>query len=373
MYRILFLEDDDLDVQLMHSVLKAANICFTSRHIRQESEFLDTVRDFRPHAILADYSLPMFNGMEAFRILKTEKLDIPFILITDVLSEELVLECLKERVDDFILKSSFANRLPDVISNLISDKERSAASVKQRMAAALKKSYEELQLLSALQRITRNEERQTIARDLHDELGQLLTALKIETTFLWKQLTSEKKPDGQTVDAGFVGIVRLVDRATGTVNSIASGLRSNVLDELGLLEAIKWQCQEFETIHSNRITCKAYLPSTPLDIDRTFALALFRVVQEALTNVARHARATQVEIHLRLNDKTLALILKDNGRGITRDEMTSSRSLGIIGLRERVRFLNGKFNITGEGGKGTSVSVTIPIPFRLKDEYAFEI
>jgi len=143
-YQILFLEDNPDDVELMEYQLAAAGMKFLSKRIDNKNQFIKEVTEFNPDIILADYSLSMFNGVQAFRMLKENDMIVPFVLVTGVLSEELALECLKEGIDDFILKSSF-KRLPAAIINAIRKKEIEAE--KNRFALQLKKSHEELRLL----------------------------------------------------------------------------------------------------------------------------------------------------------------------------------------------------------------------------------
>ncbi len=354
-YKILFLEDDPDDVEFIREELDEAKVDFISRQVETKQAFLEEIEDFCPDIVLADYSLPSFNGMKAFELLKNMDLQIPFILVTGALSEQLALECLSQGVDDFILKSSF-KRLPAAIINAIKKKESEKEKI--RMAFELKKSHEELQLLLGRHHIAREEERKTIARDLHDELGQVLTGLKIDITMLWKKLAAGKISSPQVVDEEFGSIMKLIDKTMQSAIRISSGLRPEILDELGVIEAIRWLAQEFEA--RNKIVCKVILPSELLEIDRDFSIALFRIVQETLTNVVRHAHATRVEIHLEVKDAVLFLEIIDNGKGISDQEIANSNSLGIIGLRERVRFLNGIFDIQGQT-QGTVVSVTIPL------------
>jgi signal transduction histidine kinase len=336
MLRILFLEDSPDDMEFMlHELSEASVRC-----------------EYKPNIILADYSLPMFTGMEAFRMLKRKGLNIPFILVTGALSEQLALECVKEGVDDFILKSS-VKRLPTAVNNAISRKK--AENEKERMAREL----ERLQVM-------REEERMNIARDLHDELGQVLTGLKIDITMLWKKIASGKAHDPDTINLEFLGVINLVSQVMQSVKRIYSGLRPEILDELGIVEAIRWQCQEFES--RTKIECQAHLDVEFLELDRNLSIALYRIVQEALTNIVKHAQATRVEVLLSMSEETLLLSVTDNGKGISLDSETHTGALGIIGLRERVRSLNGKFIITGKPGKGTRMLVTVPV----KQAYAVE-
>ncbi len=354
-YQILFLEDSPDDVELMEHELKEAGMQFTSRRIDNKGEFIKEVNDFGPDIILADYSLTMFNGMQAFRMLKEANLSVPFILVTGVLSEKLALDCLKEGVDDFILKSSF-KRLPAAIISSIRKKEMEEE--KKRIASELKKSHEELRLLVNRHQISIEEERMNIARDLHDELGQVLTALKIDIAMLRKRLTSGKRLSEQVINEEFAAISKTVDKIAMSAKQISAGLRPEALDALGIIDAIQWQTSEFEK--RNKITCHLYLPNDPLDLTKELSIALFRIVQEALTNVARHSLATLVQIYLDVRDEVLFLEIIDNGKGIEDEKIKSSKSLGIIGLRERVQLLHGHFFIGKAKGGGTKVSIMLP-------------
>ncbi|HTH56062.1 MAG TPA: response regulator [Cyclobacteriaceae bacterium] len=354
-YQILFLEDNADDVELMEHELNESGLQFASRRVDSKEKFIKEVFEFRPDIILADYSLTSFNGMEAFRKLKGENLSIPFILVTGVLSEKLALDCLKEGVDDFILKSSF-KRLPAAVISAIRKKEMQ--DEKKRIASELKKSHEELRLLVNRHQISIEEERTNIARDLHDELGQVLTALKIDIAMLRKKLTSGKKMSEEAIHEEFAAVAKTIDKIAQSTKEISAGLRPVTLDELGILDAIQWQATEFEK--RNQITCQLFLSTDHLDISKELSIALFRIVQEALTNVARHSLATAVQIYLDSLDNVLFLEILDNGKGIEDEQIKSSKSLGIIGLRERVQLLHGHFFIGKAKGGGTKVSIMIP-------------
>jgi signal transduction histidine kinase len=354
-YQILFLEDNPDDVELIEHELTEAGMKFMSRRIDNKNQFLKEVVDFRPDIILADYSLTMFNGVQAFRMLKEKNIIVPFILVTGVLSEELALECLKEGIDDFILKSSF-KRLPAAIVSAIRKKE--VEEQKNLFAIELKKSHEELRLLVNRHQISIEEERMNIARDLHDELGQVLTALKIDIAMLRKRLTTGKKVDEQVINDEFTSISKTVDKIASSAKQISAGLRPEALDDLGIFEAIQWQALEFEK--RNKILCQLYLPNELPELTKELSIALFRIVQEGLTNVARHAFADKVQLYLDFRDNVLFLEILDNGKGIEEEKIRSSKSLGIIGLRERVQLLQGQFFIGKAKEGGTKVSIMIP-------------
>jgi len=152
---------------------------------------------------------------------------------------------------------------------------------------------------------------------------------------------------------------QLIDTTIGTVRRIAMDLRPAILDDLGLPAAIEWQLQEFQTRVGIQCQLITNIDEIALDPDRL--TAIFRVFQETLTNVARHANATQVEVNLEKNTDTLRLQIRDNGRGISEQEIFGTRSLGLLGMRERVYLLSGSLEIQGKPGQGTTVLVQIPL------------
>ena len=355
-HKILFLDDSEDDVELMKSELSNSRVEFISKHVINKNEFIQAMDEFRPDIILADYSLPSFNGMNAFLLVKQSHPNIPFILVTGALSEQLALDFLQEGIDDFVLKSSY-KRLPLAIESAIRNKEMERE--KLAIESELKKSHNELQLLLDRQQNSREEERRTIARDLHDELGQVLTTLKIDVSMLRKKVGSNgKQVQSDLVSTELTSIIKLIDKINRSVRRISSGLRPEILDELGLIEAIRWHVQEFEKRYA--IKCNIKLPTNSLSIDNKSSIALFRIVQETLNNVAKHSEASHVFIQMKIENDSLYLEIKDDGKGLEPESIRSSGSLGIIGLRERVRLLSGKFIIHGQPGKGTMVSVDIP-------------
>jgi two-component system, NarL family, sensor histidine kinase UhpB len=354
MYKILFLEDNLDDVELMEHELRNAKINFTSTQVSRKKDILSRVQEFEPNIILVDYTLPSFNGIEAFRMIRQERKYIPFILVSGALSEQVALEFLEEGVDDFILKSSF-KRLPAAVVNAVRKKEDEKE--RNKIGLELKKSHSELMSLIERQDRAIEDERTNIARDLHDELGQVLTALKIDVSMLKRSVLSGKPLNG--VEAEFKSITDLIDRITHSVKRISRGLRPEALEDLGIMEAIRYQVLEFGK--RNNIDCDLHLPTSAPKLDNTLSITLFRIVQEALTNIMRHAQASSVQVQLEVQDEGLLLTISDDGVGISNNEIESSKSLGLIGLRERVRALKGRFSITGSPGGGTAITVMLPI------------
>ena len=209
-------------------------------------------------------------------------------------------------------------------------------------------------LASRLQDI-REEERTMIAREIHDELGQNLTVLKMQIS-----LISNKLEDHQShLKEKLLSASKLIDQTVENVQRIASKLRPGILDELGLIPAIEWQSQDFEE-HTG-IKCNCTLPSEEFEIDSDRSTALFRILQEALTNVARHAQAQRISIILRKVNKSLLMEITDNGRGIKDSQIKDPSALGILGMQERAIVFGGEVMINGVPDKGTNVKVKMPL------------
>jgi signal transduction histidine kinase len=206
----------------------------------------------------------------------------------------------------------------------------------------------------------REEERTWIAREIHDELGQVLTGLKIDISWLDKKLTSVCSGDSNHVLSKRTRSMKdLIDSTIQSVRKISTKLRPGILNDLGLLAAVEWQATEYQTRMGIKFEVTSNIDGIELDERRSSAV--FRIFQELMTNIARHANATKVSINLKERDGYLILKVRDNGRGITEQESDNVKSLGILGMRERALLLGGKFSITGMPGQGTRATVKIPI------------
>jgi signal transduction histidine kinase len=229
-----------------------------------------------------------------------------------------------------------------------------------RSEEALRRSGEQLRALSThLQRI-REEERTYIAREIHDELGQTLTAMNIDLAVVEKQLL--KAGTSTTVTQAIQkvrALSRLVEATIQKTRNLALELRPDVLDSVGLEAALEWQAREFQ--RRTNIQCDLQLQHSSLKVDEPKSTAIFRIFQESLTNIARHAEATKIEIRLEEVGGVLILEIRDNGKGIEQSEIVAVRSIGIIGMRERASSLGGDVRIDGIPGKGTTVIVEIPL------------
>ncbi len=222
----------------------------------------------------------------------------------------------------------------------------------------LRQSRDELRRLTAHVQEVRELERARIARELHDELGQNLTALRIDLERLKRQL-HERTGTSEPYANILASLSRQVDIMVGTTRRIVTELHPAILDDLGLHAALEWLTRDFQTRTKTRCTVKLFDES--LDVAKEKATAIFRIAQECLTNVARHAEATHVQFQCTEQNGWLELVVEDNGRGITGGStLGESKGFGILGMRERVTLLGGRFTMESQNGAGTRVEVAIP-------------
>lgn len=234
----------------------------------------------------------------------------------------------------------------------ISERVRAEAALHE--SRRLTRLTEQLRELSARLQSVREEERTRISRAIHDELGQSLTGLKMDLAWLQNHLDSPQP----ALLAKMQEMSGLIDTTIQTVRRISTELRPGILD-LGLVATIEWQLEEFQTrtgIESNLINAPE---ETMLDDDRS--TAVYRIFQEILTNVVRHAEATRLEVTLEETDTSLTLQVRDNGRGITDSEIDNPKSIGLLGMQERARLRGGEVQFHGSPGKGTTVTVRLPL------------
>jgi PAS domain S-box-containing protein len=221
---------------------------------------------------------------------------------------------------------------------------------------ALQRSLEQVRALAARVESVREEERTRLARQIHDDLGQALTGIKMDLTSLLHHPPVRRQERARRGQA----MLELIDGAIESVRKIATELRPGILDDLGLVAAVEWAAEDFAARTGTK--CALELPQGDLAIEPEAATALFRILQEALTNIARHAEATELSVRLARSDGDLCLEVRDNGKGFNEANLAPGRSLGIMGMRERALLLGGRLTIQSSPGEGAAVTAWIPQP-----------
>jgi PAS domain S-box-containing protein len=233
----------------------------------------------------------------------------------------------------------------------VTDRKRAEAAVRESEKIALQR--EQFQALAERLRRAREEERTRVARDLHDQIGQILTAIKLDLTWMGRHLPKAKDELRERLN----GTIGLLNDGVRSVRKICSGLRPGVLDDLGLAAAIEWQASEFAS--RTGIECVVSVPMADLKLEEDQATEFFRIFQECLTNVMRHAEAKSVSVTLQQDEGDLVLMVADDGRGF--DESAVSESLGFLGMKERAQVCGGSLDIASVPGSGTTVALRVPL------------
>jgi signal transduction histidine kinase len=277
---------------------------------------------------------------------------MPIVVLTGLDDEALATRAVRQGAQDYLVKSRLDG--DSLVRALRYAVERT------RIEFELRQSTQQLRALAGHLEKAREEERTRIARELHDELGQKLTGFKMDVSWLSKRLGD---PDAGQDPAPLLAKTRamtaLIDETIVGLRSLISALRPAVLDHLGLVAALEWQAEEFH--RRTGIACRFVSPLQQVVLSPAGATAMFRIVQEALTNVMRHAQATEVTIRLDADGKELRLAVEDNGKGITESQAAGRCSFGILGLRERVALLKGRLTLCGSPGLGTTLTACIPM------------
>lgn len=365
---VLVVEDSEDDTLLIVNELQQIGYDLSYKRVETPKAMDDALCQAGWDLIVSDYFMPRFSAPEALKLVKKAGLEIPFIIITGSVGEDIAVAAMKAGAHDYLMKDNLARLCPAIEREL---KEAESRRERKRAEEALKESREQLRNLAARMDSLREKERTWIAREVHDQLGQVFTSIKIDLSLMQKALARSDRSGEMTLallHEKIASMSHLVDAAIRTVQKIGTQLRPGVLDDLGLVAAIEWQTKAFQT--RTGISCRIKTNLQTVDLDRDRATAVFRIFQEILTNVARHAKATRVDILVEEENRQLFLDVEDNGLGISNQEISNPTSLGLLGMRERALLFNGEISISGISGKGTKVGLRIPLKKRGADRKA---
>jgi len=357
--KLLLLEDSPADAALIQKVLQRSGVRFSAKVASDEEEFLAALEENDFDAVLADNALPQYSSLEALKLLKQKNPFVAFILVTGTVSEEFAVNILQLGADDYILKTNLV-RLPAAINKAIENKMMQKE--KQFAEKETKELNEQLRSLTAHLQNVREEEQARIAREIHDELGQILTAIKMDISSASKKITDQ--PDEAKIYLS--QSLKMVDDTVKTVRRIASELRPGILEDFGLIAALEWQSQEFEK--RNDILCNFTCPISKLTVEKSISIGLYRIYQEALTNVARHSGADMVTSTFTRDGDNLNLTISDNGNGFDPLAIRLKKTLGLLGMKERALIMKGELVTLSTPGTGTTIAVAIPLPTSLPEK-----
>lgn len=345
--RVLHLEDSEPDHALALAHLDRGGLEVDCRRVETRAAFEAALAE--PwDLVLSDYNLPGFSGIDALRLLRARQLDLPFVLVSGEIGEETAVDAMRNGASDYLLKHNLARLVPAVEHAIEAAESRRARAATDR---ALQASREQLQALARHLQASIEAERHAIAREIHDDVGGSLTALKFELDWLRRHAGSD------TMQQRAVGALELLTHAIDASKRIMHNLRPAILEQ-GLVPALQWMAGNFE--RRTGIACRLHSPPDSPALPPGVPLVAYRTAQEALTNVSKHARATRVEMELSLGAGVLSLEVADNGRGMTEADRAKAHSFGLRGLQERADTVGGWIDLASRPG-GTSLILSVPL------------
>lgn len=347
--RILHLEDSIVDHELVLRALRRTDLDFVIERVETLEEFDAIVSNKAFDAIVADYRLRGFTAIDAWELLKRRPHCPPFILLSGAIGESAAVAAIKLGMSDYLQKDDVA-KLAHTIRRAIDMQETRIA--KDRADAELAISERRLAEFAEHLQATIEQERASIAREIHDDIGGALAAVKLDLAWIGRHLS-----DPKTL-SHVAAATEMLQHALGASQRIMMNLRPAILDQ-GLVAAVDWLVSGFErrtgikTILTTRHTGRA--------LSKAVQLTAYRTAQEALTNISKHARCTQVHVDLTDSGNVLTLEISDDGQGIAEFEMDKRKTYGLKGLHERAKSVGGWLDVSTRSGQGTSIILSVPL------------
>ena len=345
--RVLHLEDSVLDHELTYAQLRRGGLNVAMQRIDSEPEFLRALeQDW--DVVLSDYNLPGFSGLVALDLLKASGLAVPFLLLSGEIGEDAAVEAMRNGASDYLLKNNMARLVPALLHAVEANETRLAHRAADQ---ELGQSKQRLRELAQHLQTSVEAERAAIAREIHDDVGGSLTALNFDLA--WIARHSESPAVRQRVASALETVAHAIEASQRVMHN----LRPAILEQ-GLVAALQWMSNRFE--RRTGVACRFRTDCDALALPPGVPLVAYRTAQEALTNITKHAAATQVAIDLTLAAGTLTLEISDNGRGLRSADLAKARSFGIRGLHERAGTVGGWVDLSSHGG-GTTLILSVPL------------
>ena len=346
--RILHLEDSRVDHALVKFALQRSQMPCALLLVDTLEDFQRELETGAHDIVLADYHLPGFTGLDAWEVLRGSGIDIPFVILSGAIGETAAVDAMHRGVSDYLLKDSM-NRLAHVIPRALGIHETRRA--KRRADAELAQSRQRLAELAEHLQTSIEQERADIAREIHDDIGGSLAAVKLDLAWV-----ARRNHDNETrhhLDTA----LEMLQHALGASQRIMLNLRPPILDQ-GLVAAVQWLATSFEKRTGMPVLVRR--SADFIDVPRDVQLVAYRCAQEALTNIAKHANASAVDIDLSDREGVLTLEVNDNGQGMSADALTKAKSFGLLGLKERAEKVEGWLDVSSSP-RGTSVILSVPL------------
>jgi signal transduction histidine kinase len=345
--RLLHIEDSEPDHELLAMQLRRGGVQGEVVRVETRAEFERALQG-QWDVVLSDYNLPGFTGLAALDMLKESGKLIPFILVSGEIGEDTAVAAMRNGASDYLLKSNLTRLVPAVLHAI-----ETAEALRARQAAdeALADSKRRLSQLAQHLQTSVEAERAAIAREIHDDVGGSLTALKFDLAWI------ARHADSDGVAARAQSALETVTHAIEASQRVMHNLRPAILEQ-GLVAALQWMTQRFEK--RTGIACSFRTSHDSMKLPPGVPLVAYRTAQEALTNVSKHAQARRVDVDLAIAGGVLSLEVADNGRGLSEDDLAKTRSFGIRGLHERAGTVGGWIELSS-GPNGTTLILSVPI------------
>lgn len=346
--RVLHIEDSELDHELTLAHLRRGGLDVTTQRVESEREFRAALeQDW--DVVLSDFNLPGFSGLIALDVLKQSGRLVPFIIVSGEIGEDVAVEAMRNGASDYLLKNNLARLVPAVEHAIEANETRRARLAADRELAASRQRLSEL-----AQHLQTNieMERAAIAREIHDDVGGGLTALKFDLAWIARHSATPE------VQQRVQSALETVNHAIEASQRIMHNLRPAILEQ-GLVAALQWMTASFEK--RTGIACHFRTSHETMNLPAGVPLVAYRTAQEALTNVSKHAGASRVSIDLSLARGVLSLEVNDNGRGLSPGDLAKARSFGIRGLHERAGTVGGWVDLASRAGVGTTLILSVPL------------
>jgi signal transduction histidine kinase len=355
--RVLFVEDSESDYELMLFTLERDGVALEGTRVEESAPMRAALAANSWDAVIADRNLPNFSSAGALQVLRDSQLDLPFLVVSGDSGEEVAVEALLAGADDYIMKDGLKRLAPALRRSL-----QAAAMRRERVAAeaALRASEDRLHELASHLESVKDIERAAVANEISEEIGSALTALKFELAWLLRHAALSPEPATRLANA-----IKLVEHTTMIAQEVVGNLRPAILDQ-GIVPALEWLTSQFSQRSGIEAHFDANRDETP---DADTCIGIYRVCQEALSNVVRHSGAARVDVHLFATEDQIHLEITDNGKGLTPSKDAKS-SFGLTRMHERARSLKGSLDISSNPGRGMTVLLSLPkspdVPVRVQ-------
>lgn len=347
--RVLHVEDAEPDHVLTLRALRTAGLQIEAVRVDTLDAFSAALDTSRFDVVLADYHLPGFTAMDAWQLAAPRLVDTPFILVSGAIGEATAVAAVKAGMADYVMKSDLGRLKPAIQAAIALSRSEAARRSAQ---TELESSQRQLAELAAHLQLVVEEERTRVARELHDDIGSALTAIKLDLA------SAKRQTSAQAMVGRIDGAFECVQRAIAACQRIAFDLRPPILDE-GIRAALQWLVDDMRRRTAIEIKLSTSAPA--LDLPVAVELAAYRTVQEALHNAIKHAACRHIAIDFTIGGGAMTVDVRDDGKGLTHGAQAKPRSFGLRGLRERAAAVGGWLDISSRPGKGTAVTLVVPI------------